>query len=201
MFGRLGEALAEFGEQRARAYRPMLEVRIHGRSGQGSIVAASLLAAAAVEEGLHAMIIPPAVGDGRGDRVAAGVRIDARPIPREAPAAGADFLIIQDESLLHADTVFAGLNPGCGVLVNSARKPSTLGVRTRVHTIPATQFALDHLGRPIPNTALLAAFLALTDLLPLEALLAALAAAFDGDVLEANRRTVGAVAEDLRSSD
>lgn len=179
----------------------MLEVRIHGRSGQGSIVAASLLAAAAVEEGLHAMVIPPAVTGGRDDRVAAGVRIDARPISRQAPGAGIDFLIIQDESLLHAEAVFAGLNPGCGVLVNSARKPSALGVRTRVHAIPATRFALDHLGRPIPNTALLAAFLALTDLLPLDALQAALAATFDGDVLEANRRAVGAVVEGLRSRD
>lgn len=179
----------------------MLEVRIHGRNGQGSVVAASLLAGSAVEESWHALTIPAVVAGGRRRSVATGVRMDHRPVSLRTESAGTNFVIVQDESLLCAGSAFIGLKPDGAVLVNSARKPSALGIGARLHTIPATRFALEHLGRPIPNTALLAAFFALTDLLPPDALQVALAANFDGDLLEANRRIVDAVVEDLRIND
>lgn len=170
----------------------MIEVRIHGRGGQGNVVAAYLLASAAIADKWHAVAFPAFGAERRGAPVAAFVRMAEQPFQRRDQIAHPDFLVIQDEALLHVEGVLDGLKPGGGVLVNSPRPNETLGIDAACQTVPATRLALDHLGRPIPNTALLSGFLALTGLFSPDALDRALAMRFSGKTLEANRHLADA---------
>lgn len=165
----------------------MIEYRIHGRGGQGSVAAAYLLAAAAFEAGFTCQAFPAFGAERRGAPVMAFVRIDDRPITLRSQVLRPDFMIVQDDTLLFDPTLAAGLKPGGAMLVNS-RKPASdfAGFKTRVITLPATELAVEVIGRPIPNTALLAAFLTLTDHLPQSALAAALRGRFHGVMLEQN---------------
>jgi pyruvate ferredoxin oxidoreductase gamma subunit len=167
----------------------LLEIRIHGRGGQGSVVAAYLLATAAHVHGLEAQAFPAFGAERRGAPVAAFVRIAERPIRRRCQVVAPRFVIVQDPGLVRAVAVAEGLAPGGGVLVDGAAAPPGLDVPTgaRLAAVPATRLALEVLERPLPNVALLGAFLALTAVLPAEALQAALAERFEGEVLERNR--------------
>jgi pyruvate ferredoxin oxidoreductase gamma subunit len=170
----------------------MIEIRIHGRGGQGNVVAAYLLATAAFEAGRHAQAFPNFGAERRGAPVTAFVRIADRPIRRRCQVLHPAWLIVQDENLLHLPDISAGLLEGGAILANSTRDGSALAEQLgcTVVTLPATRLALDVLGKPVPNTALLSAFLALTGLLPQDALLHALAGRFHGDVLERNRELI-----------
>jgi pyruvate ferredoxin oxidoreductase gamma subunit len=166
----------------------MIEVRIHGRGGQGNVVAAYLLATAAFEEGRYGQAFPAFGAERRGAPVTAFVRIAEAPIRRRCEVRQPAFLIIQDEALLRVPGVLDGLKSGGGILVNSARSGPALSAEhgRDMLSLPATALAQEVLGRPVPNTALLAAFLTLTGLLPRAALVKALAERFSGKVLEKN---------------
>lgn len=177
----------------------MIEVRIHGRGGQGNVAASYLLAGTAIRQGWHALAFPAFGAERRGAPVAAFVRMDQQPFGRRDQIAHPDYLIVQDETLLHDRATLSGLKPGGGILVNSPRTPSDLGLEGKVYTLPANTLAEEHLGRPVPNTALLAAFLTLTGLLPVEALSDELAHRFKGSVLDKNRALITAVAETIEA--
>jgi pyruvate ferredoxin oxidoreductase gamma subunit len=166
----------------------MIEFRIHGRGGQGSVAAAYLLAAAAFEAGFMCQAFPAFGAERRGAPVTAFVRIDKGPINLRAQVRAPDYLIVQDDTLLLDSALTSGLKPGGAMLVNSARSSEEIAQTfdCRAMAVPATQMAVSEIGRPIPNTALLAAFLALTGLLPLDALATALKGRFHGDVLARN---------------
>jgi len=166
----------------------MIEVRIHGRGGQGNVVAAYLLATAAFEEGRYGQAFPAFGAERRGAPVTAFVRIADTPIRRRCEVRQPAALIIQDEALLHVPGVLSGLQPGGGILVNSGKSSRDLSDEygQAMQSLPASRLAMEVLGRPVPNTALLAAFLTLTELLPLQALVKALAERFKGKVLEHN---------------
>ena len=175
----------------------MIEIRIHGRGGQGNVVAAYLLGIAAFEDGRYAQAFPNFGAERRGAPVTAFIRIANRPIRRRCQVTEPMFLIIQDDALLHVPGVLDGLHAGGGVLVNSTHSSETLSAQIggEVMSLPATRLANEVLGRPVPNTALLAAFLSLTRLLPHEALIKALSDRFSGAVLERNTRLVTEAAE------
>lgn len=166
----------------------MIEYRIHGRGGQGSVAAAYLLAAAAFEAGFTCQAFPAFGAERRGAPVTAFVRIDSAPIHLRSQVQTPDFLIVQDDTLLQDHSITAGLKPGGGMLVNTTRPASEIAAEfgCRVVSAPATQLAVEEIGRPIPNTALLAALLALTGHIPQQALAAALKGRFHGAVLEKN---------------
>ncbi|HHS94274.1 MAG TPA: pyruvate oxidoreductase subunit gamma [Rhodobacterales bacterium] len=165
----------------------MIEYRIHGRGGQGSVAAAYLLAAAAFEAGFTCQAFPAFGAERRGAPVMAFVRIDTKPITLRSQVQSPDFMIVQDDTLLLNPNLTNGLKPGGAMLVNS-RKPAEAFAefKTRVVAFPATELAVEVIGRPIPNTALLAAFLTLTETVPQDALAAALKGRFAGPVLEKN---------------
>ncbi len=167
------------------------EIRIDGRGGQGNVVAAYMLAEAAFEAGRFGQAFPSFGPERRGAPVAAFVRISDRPVRRRCQVREPLYIVVQDPSLLHVAGALEGLRPGGGVLVNSPRPVTDLQVpisSARAIAIPASAMATEVLGEPIPNTALLAALLALTDLLPLASLEAVLAHRFDGEKLQRNRR-------------
>jgi pyruvate ferredoxin oxidoreductase gamma subunit len=172
----------------------MLEIRIHGRGGQGNVVAAYLLASAAIDGGRYAQAFPAFGAERRGAPVAAFVRIDEQPIRRRCQVREPSFLIVQDPALLEVPGTLAGLQAHGTVLVDGAEPGIDDSGDNEIITMPATRLAMEHIGRPVPNTALLAAFITLTELMPLTALIDALAERFKGPVLENNQKLVEAAA-------
>ncbi len=172
----------------------MFEVRIHGRGGQGVVTAAEMLSIAGFEEGHWAQAIPSFGSERMGAPVVAFCRLNEREIRSREPITTPDAVIIQDPTLLHQVKVFEGLAPGGYVLINSARSPDQLGIGEvvsklppgHVACIPATELALRHVGRPVPNAVLLAGLCAMTGRLKLASIEAAIRRKFKGEVAEKN---------------
>jgi pyruvate ferredoxin oxidoreductase gamma subunit len=172
----------------------MFQVRIHGRGGQGVVTAAELLSVAAFREGRHAQAFPSFGSERTGAPVVAFCRMDDRPIRLREPIMAPDALIIQDPTLLHQVDVFGGLVAEGYVLINTTRSFDELGLgeflarfhRERLCTVAATELALKHVGRPVPNAALLAGFAAVSGRISLDSVNAAIRERFPARVAEAN---------------
>jgi pyruvate ferredoxin oxidoreductase gamma subunit len=160
----------------------VFQVRIHGRGGQGVVTAAELLSVAAFLEELHSQAFPTFGSERTGAPVVAFCRFDDKPIRLREPIVEPDAVIVQDPTLLHQVDVFGGATPEAFVLVNSTRSFSELGLGElaerfrpeRLLTVPATELAREHLGRPLPNAALLGAFAAVSGALALSSITAAI---------------------------
>ena len=178
----------------------MFQVRIHGRGGQGVVSGAEMLSVAAFLCGKHAQAFPSFGSERTGAPVVAFCRIDDQEIRLREPILAPDVLIVQDPTLLHQVDVFQGLKPDGYVLINSRRSFDELGLadiaarfrRERLCTVPASEIALRHLGRPLPNAVLLGGFAAISGLVTLEAVAHAIREKFSGKVAEGN---VAAAAE------
>jgi pyruvate ferredoxin oxidoreductase gamma subunit len=172
----------------------MFQVRIHGRGGQGVVTGAELLSVAAFREGRHAQAFPSFGSERTGAPVVAFCRIDDRPIRLREPVMTPDAIIIQDPTLLHQVDVFGGLSPDGYIVINTSRTFEELGLdefladfrRERLCTVPATELALKHIGRPVPNAALLAGFAAISGRISLESVSAAIGEKFPTKVAAAN---------------
>ena len=169
----------------------MYQIRIHGRGGQGVVTAAELLSIAAFREGKFAQAFPSFGSERTGAPVVAFCRIDDKEIRLREPVMQPDALLIQDPTLLHQVDVFAGLAPGGTILINTARSFEQLGLLDLVHrfrtcTVPASELALKHVGRPVPNAALLGGFAALSGRISLAAVAAAIEDKFSGKVATGN---------------
>ena len=172
----------------------MLQIRIHGRGGQGVVTAAEMLSIAAFEQGRHAQAFPSFGSERTGAPVVAFCRIDDREIRLREPIIAPDVLIVQDPTLLHQVDVFQGLEPQGYVLINSRRSFDELGLgemtqrfrQERLVTVPASDIATRHLGRPLPNAVLIGAFAALSGLLAMDAVDKAIHAKFKGRIGDAN---------------
>jgi pyruvate ferredoxin oxidoreductase gamma subunit len=172
----------------------MFQVRIHGRGGQGVVSAAEMLSVAAFEEGRHAQAFPSFGSERMGAPVMAFCRIDSREIRLREPVMHPDALIIQDPTLLHQVDLFSGLAPTGYILINSTRGFEELGIAeftknfpsNHLCVVPASDLALKHIGRPLPNAALLGAFAAITGEVGFEAIANAIRQKFSGKVGEGN---------------
>jgi pyruvate ferredoxin oxidoreductase gamma subunit len=169
----------------------VLQVRFHGRGGQGVVTAAELLSVAAFNEGKHAQAFPIFGSERTGAPVAAFCRIDDGPIRTHEPVSEPDIVIIQDPTLLHQVEVFAGLREGGTVLINTARHTDELGLADvsdhfRLLPVPATELAREHLGRPMPGAPLLGALCAIESAASIDALEAAIRERFAGAAADGN---------------
>jgi pyruvate ferredoxin oxidoreductase gamma subunit len=165
----------------------MFSVRIHGRGGQGVVTAAELLSVAVHASGRYAQAFPSFGSERTGAPVVAYCRVDDQPIRLREPVLHPDGLIVQDATLLHQIDVFAGLADDGYVLLNSSSPIAELNVPTqRYAAVPATELARTHLGRPVPNIALLGGFAALTGLVPIEAVVDAIRNRFTGQLADGN---------------
>jgi pyruvate ferredoxin oxidoreductase gamma subunit len=172
----------------------MLQIRIHGRGGQGVVTAAEMLSIAAFEQGRHAQAFPSFGSERTGAPVVSFCRIDDREIRLREPIVAPDVLIVQDPTLLHQVDVFQGLKPDGYVLINSRLAFDGLGLadvaarfrHDRLTTVPANDIALKHLGRPLPNAVLLGGFAALSGLVSLDAVAHAIRDTFSGRIADAN---------------
>ena len=172
----------------------MFQLRIHGRGGQGVVTAAELVSIAAFVEGRHAQAFPSFGSERSGAPVVSFCRIDDREIRVREPISEPDALIIQDPTLLHQVDVFGGLSDDGYILLNSSRGLEELGLGElserfrpeRTLTVPATDLAREYLGRPLPNAVLLGGFAALTDLISIDSVEAAIRQKFPGPIGERN---------------
>jgi pyruvate ferredoxin oxidoreductase gamma subunit len=172
----------------------MFQVRIHGRGGQGVVTAAELLSVAAFLEGRHAQAFPTFGSERMGAPVVAFCRVDDREIRSREPISEPDALIVQDPTLLHQVNLFEGLSPDGYMLINTTRSFDELGLgefvkqfrHDRLLTVPAAEQAREHTGRPIPNAALLGGFAALSGLITIGSVAAAIRDRFSGRVADGN---------------
>jgi pyruvate ferredoxin oxidoreductase gamma subunit len=178
----------------------MIQIRIHGRGGQGVVSGAELLSVAAFHEGRHAQAFPSFGSERMGAPVMAFCRIDDKEIRLREPVLDPDALIIQDPTLLHQVDLFGGVANGALVIVNSARSVEELGLTSLTHglrryrfvTIPATDIARKHVGRAVPNVPLLAAFAARSGVIGMISLVRAIGEKFPAEIA---RRNVAAANE------
>ena len=125
------------------------------------MTAAEMLSIAAFLEGKHAQAFPSFGSERMGAPVVSYCRIDDREIRAREPILAPDALIIQDPTLLQSVDVFQGLNPEGFILINSRRSFEDLGIAEFVSGFPAhhvcdvgaTELAVKHVGRPVPNAA------------------------------------------------
>jgi len=166
----------------------MIEIRIHGRGGQGNVAAAELLSIAAFKDGKFSQAFPSFGAERVGAPVMAFVRIDDKKIRTREDVQNPDYLIVQDSNLIGSVPVLDGLKADGLILVNSEKKPEDLQLKTtaKVETIPATEIALEIIGRPIPNAIMIGAFCTITGLVSLDAVQEAIMGKFPGRVGENN---------------
>ena len=172
----------------------MFQIRIHGRGGQGVVSGAEMLSVAAFLEGRHAQAFPSFGSERMGAPVMAFCRIDDKEVRLREPVLAPDALIIQDQTLLHQVDLFSGLPVRGYVLLNSVKSLEELGLdgfahgvqRYRMCTLPATELALKHVGRAVPNAALLGGFAAITGVIKLPSVLAAIREKFPSAIAEKN---------------
>lgn len=154
----------------------MIEIRIHGRGGQGTVVASKMLVTAASKEGKKVQAFPVFGAERRGAPVAAFARIDDQKIRIHSEVYNPDCVIVLDPVLYKTVNVTAGLKENGIILLNSNTPPASFSFpgEFRVATVDASGIALKHgLGsrtEPIVNTAILGAFARITGLIGLESL-------------------------------
>ena len=171
----------------------MFQVRIHGRGGQGVVSAAEILSVAAFIEGKHSQAIPSFGSERMGAPVVSFCRIDDKPIRLREPIMEPDALIVQDPTLFNAIDVFAGLSKNGYLLINSKRSIEELGIANaiylpedKVRLVPATEIALHHIKRPLPNAVLLGALAAVTGVIQIDSVAEAISSKFPGKIGDFN---------------
>src|SRR5215471_21527579 len=186
----------------------MFQVRFHGRGGQGVVTAAEVLSYAAFLEGKHAQAFPSFGSERTGAPVVSFCRIDDKEIRLREPIMEPDALVVQDPTLFKAIDVCQGLKRSGYLLVNSNRGLDELHLDNivkdlpsgHVLTVPASELALKHIGRPLPNAALLGAFAALTGVVQLHSVANAIREAFSGKLAEANIAAASAAHDALATA-
>ena len=154
----------------------MIEIRIHGRGGQGAVVASKLLVTAAAKEGKKVQAFPFFGAERRGAAVAAFARVDDKKIRIHSEVYTPDHVIVLDPVLYKTVNVTAGMKEGGTILLNSSQEPSSFPFppQFKVAAVDAGGIAIKHkLGsrtEPIVNTAILGAFARLTGIIGIEAL-------------------------------
>lgn len=172
----------------------MIEIRIHGRGGQGVVTASDLMAMAGYKEGHYSQAFPSFGSERMGAPVVSYCRVSDEEIRTREPILEPDIIIVQDPTLLSVMDVFSGLKPGGYALINTTKTVEELGLEglldvtseDKVKTVPASDIAREHLGRPLPNAALLGAMAGLTGIVDIESVEEAIMQRFSGRVGKAN---------------
>ncbi len=172
----------------------MFQVRIHGRGGQGVVTGAEMLSIAAFRGGNHAQAFPSFGSERTGAPVVAFCRMDDKEIRLREPIMEPDALIIQDPTLLNQVEVLSGLKKDGYILINTRHTFEQMGMGDYVKdfnpahllTVGATELAVKHVGRAVPNVPLLGAFAALSGLITLAAVESAIEQKFAGAVARGN---------------
>jgi len=164
----------------------MIEIRFHGRGGQGAVTAAEILAKAAFEDGKYSQAFPFFGVERRGAPVMAFTRIDDKPIKIRYQVQNPDYVIVLDDGLLDVVDVFSGIKENTKVIINT-NKEHDAG-KKEVYSIDATGIALDNLGVPIVNTVMLGSFSKKSGEVSLDSILKVIGETFPGKIAEKNSK-------------
>ena len=170
----------------------MLEIRFHGRGGQGAVTCTELIAKAAIAEGKYAQAFPSFGAERRGAPVTAFLRISDIPIRIRQNIYEPDVVVVLDPTLL-GPSVTKGLKKDGFIITNSPKTPTEVkkeyNFEQKVATIDATKIALDTIRLPITNTTMLGAVIKATQIVNLEALVEVLKERF-GRLAERNQKAM-----------
>ncbi len=170
----------------------MLEIRLHGRGGQGVVTAAELIAIAAFKDGFESQAFPNFGVERRGAPIQAYTRISKEKIRLRSQIYEPDFLIIQDDTLFGVVDLFKGVKKETKVVINSSKKLNEIFSnklplkKENFFIVDATKIALDILGKPIINTVMLGAFAQFSGLIKVKSIKDALREKFSGEILNKN---------------
>jgi len=183
--------------------KDIIEVRWHGRGGQGSWTASEVLARTAIYEGKYIQSFPEFGPERMGAPVTAFTRISTEPIRIHCAVYEPDVVVVLDPTLLKTVPVTAGIDEDCVIVINSADEPAKVRKmlkteKGKLWTIPATQIALKILGMPITNTAMLGTVAKATNLVALDSIQVTLKERFRPDLAEKNFAVIKEAYEEAR---
>ncbi len=173
-----------------------MEIRFHGRGGQGVVSASRILAEAALTKGLYIQAFPEFGAERAGAPIAAYTRLSDQPIEIHSFIYEPDAVVVVDKSMVFYPIIREGLKKGGKVVVNYAGDPKIvrekhgLDPETTVISVDATTIALETIGRDIPNTPMLGAFLRVCEHVDLESVETILSRRFKGSILEKNKEAL-----------
>jgi len=188
----------------------MLQIRWHGRGGQGAKTAAGMVAEVAITAGRYAQGAPEYGAEREGAPIKAYTRISEKPIRVHDAIYYPNVVLVLDETLMESESVDEGLSEDGVLLVNTKRSPAEIRARLklkgrRLHTIDATGIALEEIGRPIPNTVMIGALLKVTEAVSAKAIEKSIRKKFGAKLSEAmlagNIRAVERAFEEVKGED
>ncbi|MBN2407880.1 MAG: 2-oxoacid:acceptor oxidoreductase family protein [Elusimicrobia bacterium] len=156
--------------------KKIIEVRFHGRGGQGAKTASILLAKAALEGGKYIQAFPEYGPERTGAPMKAYTRVSDTQIRIHSGVTAPDVVVVVDPTLLDSVDVMEGLTDEGKVIINTEKAPGEIKEKIKpsknqqVHTVDATKIALETLGRPVMNVPMLGALVKVTGLVDLEVL-------------------------------
>ncbi|MCM8782906.1 MAG: 2-oxoacid:acceptor oxidoreductase family protein [Candidatus Omnitrophica bacterium] len=166
----------------------MVEIRIHARAGQGAITTATILGYAYFLKGFYPYAFPHFGAARMGAPMNAFLRVDTKRVRLRCQIYEPDYIIVVDPTLLKGFNCLAGLKEEGIAIINETEgiDKSKLNFKRKLYLVPATKIALETIGQPLANTALLGAFVALNQDLDLDALVESLKNRFKDELLEKN---------------
>lgn len=185
--------------------RKMLEVRWHGRGGQGAWTASELFGRAAIAEGKYIQSFPEFGPERMGAPVTAFTRISTEPIRIHCAVYNPDVVAVLDPTLLKTVRVADGLSEeGGNIIVNSKEAPADIRKmlntdKGKVWTVPASEISMKILGMPITNTAMLGAVARVTGIVSMATIEEMIKGRFRADVAEKNFAVVKEAYQEVRS--
>jgi pyruvate ferredoxin oxidoreductase gamma subunit len=183
----------------------MLEVRLHGRGGQGVVSAAKLIAEAAILEGKHVQAFPEFGAERSGAPIAAYARLSDEPIEIHSFIYSPDIVVVVDRTMASLKSTVSGLSERGSFVCNFDGEPQTLRSNlgladgVKVFCVDATSVALKSLGKDIPNTPMLGALVRATGLVSLDSMEKVLGERFKGSTGASNAEALRLGFEGVKS--
>ena len=187
--------------------RNLVEIRWHGRGGQGAKTAALLLAESALEEGKYIQGFPEYGPERMGAPIQSFTRISEVPITLHSHVRNPDAVVVLDSTLMDTIDVAAGLSEEGVLLINTSQSPQEIRQKLnlkkrKVFTVDASSISLDILGRNLPNTPMLGALIKATDLLGIDTIISAIKHKFEkkfsSRILEGNIQAIRRAYEEAK---
>ena len=185
----------------------LIEIRWHGRGGQGAKTAATFLAAAAIKEGKYSQGFPEYGPERMGAPMKGFTRISDVPIKLHCAVYTPDVVVVLDPTLLDVVDVKGGLKEDGIIVVNSPKEPSEIRAKLKLegrklYTVDATRISLDELGKAIPNTPMIGALTKVTHILAMDIVLKDIrekfALKFPEKIVEGNIRAIERAYEEVK---
>ncbi len=175
----------------------MIEVRFHGRGGQGVVTSANILAIAAFKEGKYCQAFPFFGTERRGAPVVSFTRIDTEFIRTREQIYNPDYVVVLDPTLLNVVDVTEGLEEDEMIIINT-NKDIDLLTKATIKTVDATAIALEIIGKPFVNTPMIGALVGATGIVKLDSVVEAVKERFTEEIAKKNIEAVKKTYEKIK---